>query len=108
MHSLTYKFYKDNRMVTTNNITSVPCNLTQKVREPKWLLSFNLTGAIFSLWELWLPCSRVFIFTAVNYHICIHAHACRYSCNKKSKSSEQVKHPINNILIIITHTSLFN
>ena len=34
------------------------------VREPKWLPSFNLTGAIFSLWELWLPCSRVFVFSA--------------------------------------------
>ena len=35
----------------------------QKVREPKWLPSFNLTRAIFSLPELWLPCSRVFVFT---------------------------------------------
>ena len=57
-HSLTYKFYKDNRMVTTNNITSMPCNLTQTVLEPKWLPSFNLTGAIFS--------SRVFIFTDID------------------------------------------
>ena len=45
-------------MVTTNNTTSVPCNLTQKVWEPKWLPSFNLTGAIFSIRELWLPCSH--------------------------------------------------
>ena len=29
------------------------------------LPSSNLTGAIFSLRELWLPCSRVLIFTAV-------------------------------------------
>ena len=28
-------------------------------------MSFSLTGAIFSLRELWLPCSRVFIFTAM-------------------------------------------
>ena len=34
-----------------------------KAREPKWLSSFNLTGAIFSLRELWFPCSRVFVFT---------------------------------------------
>ena len=37
---------------------------TQKVREPKWLPSFNVTGTIFDLRELWLPCSRVFVFTA--------------------------------------------
>ena len=29
-----------------------------------WLPTFHLTGAIFSLRELWLPCSRVFVFTA--------------------------------------------
>ena len=34
-------------------------------REPKWLPSFDLTGAIFSLRELWLPCSRVFVFTGL-------------------------------------------
>ena len=38
---------------------------TQNVREPKWLPTFHLTGAIFSLRELWLPCSRVFVFTAM-------------------------------------------
>ena len=37
--------------------------LTQKVREP----SFHLTGDIISLPELWLPCSRVFIFTGLQY-----------------------------------------
>ena len=31
----------------------------QKVREPKWLPSFNIAGAIFSLLELWLPCFRI-------------------------------------------------
>ena len=41
--------------------------LTYKVREPKWLPSFNVTGAIFSLRELWLPCSRVFVFIEVNF-----------------------------------------
>ena len=38
---------------------------TQNVREPKWLPTIYLTGAIFSLRELWLPCSRVFVFTAL-------------------------------------------
>ena len=30
-----------------------------------WLPTFHLTGAIFSLRELWLPCSRVFVFTDI-------------------------------------------
>ena len=34
-------------------------------QEPTWLPSFYLTGVIFSLRELWLPCSRVFIFTDI-------------------------------------------
>ena len=38
---------------------------TQNVREPKWLPTFHLMGAIFSLRELWLPFSRVFVFTAI-------------------------------------------
>ena len=32
---------------------------TKNVREPKWLPTIYLTGAIFSLRELWLPCFRI-------------------------------------------------
>ena len=44
-------------------VISITILFTQNVREPKWLPNFHLTGAIFSLRKLWLPCSRVFVVT---------------------------------------------
>ena len=73
-------------MVTTNSLSTnwiakwlhivsgdiITILFTQNVLEPKRLPTIYLTGAIFSLRELWLPCSRVFVFTAAcnRYVLC--------------------------------------